>query len=93
MVRHTGEDFINVEGVAKASMLSFQSSGVESTEFYAPEADRFAANSDPSFGEQIFNIAMAEVESIVEPDYIADDIRWEPVAFVCSHRQIISRPR
>jgi len=33
---------------------------------------------------------MAQVESIVEPDCIADDIGWKPVAFICIHRQILS---
>ncbi len=33
---------------------------------------------------------MAEVESIVEPDGITDDIGWEPVAFIDSHQPILS---
>jgi hypothetical protein len=33
------EDFIDVEGVAISTVLSLQSSGVDSSEFDAPEAD------------------------------------------------------
>ena len=33
------EDFVDVESVTVASMLSFQSSGVKSAELDAPEAD------------------------------------------------------
>jgi len=35
---HTGEDLINVEGVAVAAMLPFQSPGVRDSEFYAEPA-------------------------------------------------------
>jgi hypothetical protein len=30
---------------------------------------------DASLGQQIFNIPMAQIESIVEPNGVADDIR------------------
>jgi hypothetical protein len=33
------ENFIDVERVAEASMLSFQAAGVNGTELYAPEAN------------------------------------------------------
>jgi hypothetical protein len=44
------EDFINVEGVAVASVPSLQSSGVYSSEFDTPETDSFSTNCDASFG-------------------------------------------
>nr|WP_279244836.1 hypothetical protein [Candidatus Litorirhabdus singularis] len=59
MVRHTGEDFVDVEGIAIASVLLFQSPGVHCTELDAPEADCFAAYCDATLCEQIFNIAVA----------------------------------
>ncbi|MFT4520445.1 MAG: hypothetical protein ACI9JM_002848 [Halioglobus sp.] len=55
MVRHTGEDFINVEGVAEASVLSFQPPGIQRTELDAPKANRFAANTNAPFGLEIFD--------------------------------------
>ena len=36
---------------------------------------------------------MAEIESIVEPDSVGDDVRWESMAFIRIHRQIISLRR
>ena len=86
------EDFVNVEGVAVASMLSLQSAGINGSELVTPEADRFATDGYAALGEKIFNISVAEIESIVEPDSTADDIRWESVAFVCIHYQIIPFP-
>ena len=62
------ENFIDIEGVAVASVLSFQSACIDSTEFDAPQADCFAGYSDATFSEQIFNIPMAKIEAIVEPD-------------------------
>ena len=33
---------------------------------------------------------MAQIESIVEPDCIGDDVGWESVALVCIHAPILS---
>ena len=44
------KDFIDVEGIAKASMLSLQAAGINGTKLDAPEPDRFATDSDASFG-------------------------------------------
>jgi hypothetical protein len=44
------KDFVNEESIAIASVLSLQSSGVYSSEFYTPQADRFAGYSDASLG-------------------------------------------
>jgi len=38
LVRHTGEDLIDVEGVTVAAVLSFQSPGVNGTELDAEPA-------------------------------------------------------
>jgi len=53
------KDFIDVECVAVASVLSLQSAGVNGSEFDAPKTDCFAANSDAALGEDILDIAVA----------------------------------
>ena len=58
-IRHTGKDFINVEGVAVAPVLAFQSSGVNCPELDAPEADCFSADDDASFSEKVFDVTVA----------------------------------
>jgi len=45
------ENFIDVEGVAIASVFSFQSTGLYDTVLDTPEANRFSADSDASFGK------------------------------------------
>jgi hypothetical protein len=85
MVRHTGEYFVDEEGVAESSVLSFQSADVYRPELNAPEADGLVGDSYASFGKQVFNIAMAEVKSVVQPDGVRNDIGWESMAFVGIH--------
>jgi len=79
------EYFIDVEGITVSTMSAFQSSGIERAELDTPETDCFAADGNTSLGEKIFNIAMAEVEAIVEPDGLGDDIWRESVTFVSIH--------
>ena len=91
MVRHTGEDFVDEEGIAVTSVLTFQSPGVNGTEFYASKTDCLSADGDASFSEEIFDITVAEIETIIEPDRVTDDIWRESVPFVCIHRPILSK--
>ena len=50
----------------------------------------WVANGDVALNEKVSNIAVTEVESIVEPDCTADDIWREAVALVCIHSPILS---
>jgi hypothetical protein len=52
------KDFIDVESIAEAPVLSFQPAGINGTELDAPETDRFSRHSDASFSEQALNITM-----------------------------------
>jgi hypothetical protein len=90
MVRHTGEDFVDEEGVAVASMFAFQSAGVNGAEFDAPKADGLSADGDASFSKEIFNISVAEIEPVVEPDGVGDNIWRKSVAFIYVHGPILS---
>ena len=85
------EDFIDVESVAVASVLSFQSACINGSEFDAPEADRFSADSDAAFSQKIFDISVAQIESIVEPDCVTDDIGRESMALICAHGLILAQ--
>jgi hypothetical protein len=54
-----------------------------------PQADRFTADSYAAFSQEILDIAVTQIEAIVEPDCVADDIRRESLAFVGIHPEII----
>jgi hypothetical protein len=84
LIRH------DLSGLAITTVLSLQSSSVYSSELDAPKTDRFAAHGDTPLSEKIFNISMAEVKTIVEPDRVGNDIGRKAVAFVCVHLLILA---
>ena len=65
------EYFIHAEGASEALMFSFQSPGIFCAELDAPEPNALIADGDSSLGEQVFNITMTEIESVVQPDCLA----------------------
>ena len=71
-------------------MLSLHSSSVYRSEFDAPETNGLIADGDAAFGQKIFNISVTEVESIVKPNCIANDIWRKSVALISIHGLIIS---
>ena len=89
MVRHPGEHFIDVEGIAIASVLSFRAAGIYGTKFDAPETDRFSGDHDAPLIQEIFNIAVTEIESVVEPDSVGYDVGRKSVAFIGIHEPIL----
>jgi hypothetical protein len=66
------EDFVDVESVTESFVSLLQSTCVFGAEFYAPETDRFPSDYDPAFSQEIFDIPVAQVEAIVEPDSIGN---------------------
>jgi hypothetical protein len=83
------KDFVNEERITVTAMPPLQSFRVESTEFDAPQSDGFVADSYTAFSQKVFDITVTEIESIVQPDSVADDIGREPVSFVGIHPEII----
>jgi hypothetical protein len=67
-----------------------QSSGVYSTKFNAPQPDGFIADRDSALSEKAFDISVVQIEAIIEPDRLTDDIRWKSVAFICIHLPILA---
>ena len=77
MVRHNGENLINVEGVAIDLVLSFRSAPINSSELDAPEANCFSSDRDTSLRQWILDILMAMVETNLEPNSIENAIGRE----------------
>ena len=67
----------------------FQPPGSDGPELDATEVDRFVADDDASLSQEILDIPMAELESIVEPDSIGDDIWRESVTCVGIHPPLL----
>ena len=61
--------------------------GVDRTEPLAPLPNRLVGDRYASLREEIFSIAEAEAESIVEPNRVADDVRWESISVIATSPQ------
>lgn len=59
-----------------------QAPGIDRPEFQRPPSHGFIGNVDPTLGQQIFDIPIAEREAIVEPDGMLDDGRREAVTAI-----------
>src|SRR5262245_11934685 len=56
--------------------------GVLLSKFPTPLTDGFMGHGDAAFQQELFHVAVAESEAIVEPDPMADDFSGKPVVFV-----------
>jgi len=79
------EDLIDEEGITITSVFAFQSTCINGSEFDTPQADRLAGYIDASLGEQVFNITMAEIEAVVQPDGVGNYIWQKSVTLVNIH--------
>jgi hypothetical protein len=73
-----------------ALVFPFQALGIFGAKLDAPEADGFIADGDTAFSEKVLDISMVQVETIIKPDGIANDVWREPVTFVCIHGPILA---
>ena len=70
------KDFIDIEGVAITSVPLFQLSGVYCAKLDAPQTYRLAADRDTTLGQEIFDVAVTQIEPEVEPDGIGNHVGW-----------------
>ena len=59
---------------------------VMGSELVAPEADRLVGDEDTPPGQQILDVPVDQIEAVLEPDGILDDLRRKSVALVLSDR-------
>jgi hypothetical protein len=72
--------FVQVPLVAASRMAPMQLACQQWAELAAPEPDGLITDLDAPLGEQLFDIAMAEREAVVQPHSVSDDLGWETVA-------------
>ena len=68
--------------IAEPRMTVLESLREKWAEPVAPESHRLVARFGPPLGEQILDVAVAEVEAMVEPDRVLDDGGWETVPLI-----------
>jgi hypothetical protein len=83
------EDFVDIEVVAVSSVLSLQPLCIQGAKFDSPESDRFPSDDNASFCEKVFDIAVAQIETIVEPNSVGNALWWKSAAFVGVHAPIL----
>jgi len=71
------EHLIQVPLVAGLGPLMPESIGIPLAELVAPPANRFITHRDDTGKRQLFDITIADAETEVEPDRVADDLDRE----------------
>ena len=76
------EDFVDMPTVAELTFSTLEPSADTETELQTPAANRLVRYFYTPFDKEIFNIAEAQVESIIEPDSITDNFGKESVTVI-----------
>ncbi len=76
------KDLIKMPFVARLRTAATQLVRILLAKFLTPLADRLVGHDDPTSGHQLFNIAIAEREAVVEPDRVRDDLGRKSIAFI-----------
>jgi hypothetical protein len=76
------EHLIQVPLIARARTPPSQPIGVVLPKLPTPFADSFVGHRDTAFEQELFDVAVAQGEAIVEPDPVADDFAGKAVVLV-----------
>ena len=73
---------VEVPSVARTRLALPQLAGDQRTKFQYPAPHRFVGNVQPTLGQEILHVPLAEREAQVQPDRVLDDRRREPMAAI-----------
>ena len=76
------EHLIQKVSIAEPRVPAPKTSGKFRTEFIDPKSNRFVADANIAFSQQVLDISNAEIEAVVEPNGILDDRRRESMSFI-----------
>ena len=76
------ENLVEEPRVAKYSLPSLHRAGVGRPEFPTPLPDGFVGDGYPTLRKQVLDITIAQAESVIEPDGLADNLGRVAVALV-----------
>ena len=85
------EDLVQVLCVAQPALSTLEPASVFRAELDAPKPDCFVGHRDAALGQEIFYIAKAHTESMVQPYGVADDLGRESISMV-ARRVAFHRP-
>ena len=75
------EEFIQLPGVAQATLPSFQGSSGSRTELATPLPNRLLGNHDTALSRQILDVAV-EGEPVIQSHGVADNQEWKAVTAI-----------
>ena len=88
------EHFVHVSDVTESTLSSPQSTSIGWSKLPAPGSNGFIGYGDATLSEQVFDIAKAQSEPMVQPHGMADDLRWEAMASIQGfHEPIVADRR
>ena len=73
------EDIVHEDRVSIASVTMPQPMGITGSELVAPEADRLMGDENAAPVQDILDVTVTQVEAVVEPDRMLDDLWRKPV--------------
>ena len=76
------EEFVQVPGVAQASLPSPERPGVRRTECPTPLPNGLVGHGDAPLCQEIFGVSETQTKAVVKPDGVADDQRGKAVSVV-----------
>ncbi len=76
------KNFINKESIAVTLVLAPKSIRIRRAEFDTPQPDRLVTDPNTTLGHKVLDVAAAQIETMIEPDNVLNDLRRESVAFV-----------
>ena len=79
---HRDEQFIQVPRVTHPPAPMPEPPGVGGAKGLTPVSDGLVRDQDAPVSQEIFGVAEAETEAVIQPDGVADDLGREPVATV-----------
>lgn len=76
------EEFIQMPNVTQSALSSSESPGIFGPELPTPLSDGLVADYDPALCQEVFNVSEAQAESVVEPNGMTYDLRWESISAI-----------
>jgi hypothetical protein len=76
------EDLIDEKSISVSLVPSSKPLGVSGSKLDVPQSNRFVTDHDSSFGHEIFDVTGIQIEAVIEPDCVLNDLRRETVTFI-----------
>jgi hypothetical protein len=89
------EELVQVPDVSHTTLPTPQVLRVVESELLAPLPDGLMRDNDSPLRQEVLDVSEAQTESMIQPDGVTDDLRWESVSVeavrFAIHRQSLAR--